>query len=234
MTKNVLVTGGNRGIGLEIVKGLIRKGYKVLMACRDEESGHEAKGQVVGDDLHVIEMPLDSESAIVDAYVQAEAVYGPIDILINNAAVLDDTYWRDVNSEQFAHSMQVNVNAPLTLIQQALPQMIERKFGRIVNVSSSWGSFHDQLQGPLCYAISKAALNALTVKMAAVIDEAAKDDDIDVTINSMSPGWVHTRMGGADAPKSPKEGADTVIWLATHEKGGPNGQFLAEREQIAW
>lgn len=234
MTKNVLVTGGNRGIGLEIVKGMLSKGYKVLMGCRDEESGIEVKKDIVGGDLHVIEMPLDNETAIVDAFVRAEAVFGPIDILINNAGVLDDTSWQDVNAESLAKSMQINVNAPLTLIQQTLPQMIERGFGRIINVSSSYGSFAEGLKGPLSYAISKAAINALTVKMAAVVDEAADGKQIDVTVNSMTPGWVHTRMGGSDAPKTPEEGADTAIWLATMEAGGPHGQFLKDREPIKW
>ena len=234
MTKNVLVTGGNRGVGLEIVKGMLSKGYKVLMGCRDEESGLEVKKDIVGGDLHVIEMPLDNETAIVDAFVRAEAVFGPIDILINNAGVLDDTSWQDVNAESLAKSMQINVNAPLTLIQQTLPQMIERGFGRIINVSSSYGSFAEGLKGPLSYAISKAAINALTVKMAAVVDEAADGKQIDVTVNSMTPGWVHTRMGGSDAPKTPEEGADTAIWLATMEAGGPHGQFLKDREPIEW
>ena len=234
MTKNVLVTGGNRGIGLEIVKGMLSKGYKVLMGCRDEESGLEAKKDTVGGDLHIIEMPLDNETAIVDALVRAEAVYGPIDILINNAGVLDDTPWDEVNAETLAKSMQVNVNAPLTLIQQTLPQMIDRGFGRIINVSSSYGSFAEGLKGPLSYALSKAALNALTVKMAAVVDEASDSGSLNVKVNSMTPGWVHTRMGGSDAPKTPKEGADTAIWLATIEEGGPHGQFLKYREPIDW
>tara|TARA_B100000315_G_scaffold114229_1_gene104660 strand:- start:582 stop:1286 length:705 start_codon:yes stop_codon:yes gene_type:complete len=234
MTKNVLVTGGNRGIGLEIVKGMLSKGYKVLMGCRDEEAGLEAKKDIVGGDLHIIEMPLDNETAIVDAFVRAEAVYGPVDILINNAGILDDTPWKDVNSETLAKSMQINVNAPLTLIQQTLPQMIERGFGRIINVSSSYGSFAGGLKGPMCYAITKAAINALTVKMAAVVDEAADGKSLDVTVNSMTPGWVHTRMGGSDAPKTPEEGADTAIWLATMEEGGPHGQFLKDREPIEW
>ena len=234
MTKNVLVTGGNRGIGLEIVKGMLSKGYKVLMGCRDEESGLEAKKDTVGGDLHIIEMPLDNETAIVDALVRAEAVYGPIDILINNAGVLDDTPWDEVNAETLAKSMQVNVNAPLTLIQQTLPQMIDRGFGRIINVSSSYGSFAEGLKGPLSYAVSKAALNALTVKMAAVVDEASDSGSLNVKVNSMTPGWVHTRMGGSDAPKTPKEGADTAIWLATIEEGGPHGQFLKDREPIDW
>ena len=234
MTKNVLITGGNRGIGLEIVKGMLSKGYKVLMGCRDEESGLEAKKDTVGGDLHIIEMPLDNETAIVDALVRAEAVYGPIDILINNAGVLDDTPWDEVNAETLAKSMQVNVNAPLTLIQQTLPQMIDRGFGRIINVSSSYGSFAEGLKGPLSYAVSKAALNALTVKMAAVVDEASDSGSLNVKVNSMTPGWVHTRMGGSDAPKTPKEGADTAIWLATIEEGGPHGQFLKDREPIDW
>lgn len=234
MTKNVLVTGGNRGIGLEIVKGMLSKGYKVLMGCRDEESGLEAKKDTVGGDLHIIEMPLDNETAIVDALVRAEAVYGPIDILINNAGVLNNTPWDEVNAETLAKSMQVNVNAPLTLIQQTLPQMIDRGFGRIINVSSSYGSFAEGLKGPLSYALSKAALNALTVKMAAVVDEASDNGSLNVKVNSMTPGWVHTRMGGSDAPKTPKEGADTAIWLATIEEGGPHGQFLKDREPIDW
>jgi len=234
MTKNVLVTGGNRGIGLEIVKGMLSKGYKVLMGGRDEESGLEAKKDTVGGDLHIIEMPLDNETAIVDALVRTEAVYGPIDILINNAGVLDDTPWDEVNAETLAKSMQVNVNAPLSLIQQTLPQMIDRGFGRIINVSSSYGSFAEGLKGPLSYAMSKAALNALTVKMAAVVDEASDSGSLNVKVNSMTPGWVHTRMGGSDAPKTPKEGADTAIWLATIEEGGPHGQFLKDREPIDW
>ena len=234
MTKNVLVTGGNRGIGFEIVKGMLSKGYKVLMGCRDEESGLEAKKELVGGDLHVIEMPLDNETAIVDAFVRAEAVFGPIDILINNAGVLDDTPWQEVTAESLAKSMQVNVYAPLTLIQQTLPQMIERGFGRIINVSSSYGSFAEELKGPFSYAISKAAVNALTVKMAAAVDEAANGEPLDVAVNSMTPGWVHTRMGGSDAPKTPEEGADTAIWLATMEKGGPHGQFLKDRKSIDW
>lgn len=234
MTKNVLVTGGNRGVGLEIVKGMLSEGYKVLMACRDEDAGEEAKKDIVGGDLHVIEMPLDNESAIVDSFTRAEAVFGPIDILINNAGVLDDTSWDEVTSESFNASMQVNVYAPLTLIQQTLPKMIERGFGRIINVSSSYGSFNESLAGPFSYAISKAAVNALTVKMASVVEKAKEEKELDVAVNSMTPGWVHTRMGGKNAPKTPEEGADTAIWLATMESDVPNGKFFKERKEIAW
>lgn len=229
MTKNVMVTGGNRGIGLEIVRAFAQQGHKVLLACRDEESGEAAKQDIVGGDVHVIEMPLDNEQGIIDPYVRAEAVYGPIDILINNAGMLDDSDWDSLNTKSLTESLQVNTFAPLTLIQQALPKMIERGYGRVVNMSSGWGSFHQDMQGPTAYALSKAALNALTLSIAHTIP-----DDVDVTINAMCPGWVHTRMGGADAPTSPEEGADTAVWLGTHEQGGPNGKFFRERKEINW
>jgi len=234
MTKTVLVTGGNRGIGLEVVKAMVNKGYKVLLGCREESSGEEAKAEIPGADLHVIEMPLDNENSIVDAIVSAEAVFGPIDILINNAGVLDNTPWEEVSTDALAKSMQVNLNAPLTLIQHTLPKMIERGFGRIINVSSTYGSFDKGLEGPLSYAISKAALNALTFKMAAVVDDAKKDKSLDVTVNSVCPGWVHTRMGGADAPKTPEEGADSIVWLATSSEDSPHGAFIKDRKPMNW
>ena len=229
MTKNVMVTGGNRGIGLEIVRAFAKEGYKVLMACRDEESGEEAKQDIVGGDVHVIEMPLDKEATIVDPFVRAEAVFGPMDVVINNAGVLDKTSWEDVSGEDMRRSLQVNTLAPLTLIQQALPGMIDRGYGRIVNVSSGGGCFSENMKGPLAYAVSKAALNALTLKFANHIP-----DNTDVTINAMSPGWVHTRMGGSDAPKTPEEGAETALWLGTHEKGGPNGKFFRDKDVVDW
>ncbi|WP_232368924.1 hypothetical protein [Alteromonas sp. BL110] len=70
--------------------------------------------------------------------------------------------------------------------------------------------------------------------MATEVDKASDGKKIDVTVNSMTPGWVHTRMGGSDASKTPEEGADTAIWLATHEEGGPHGQFLKDRKPIEW
>ncbi|NDV91600.1 SDR family NAD(P)-dependent oxidoreductase [Alteromonas sp. 345S023] len=229
MTKNVMVTGGNRGIGLEIVRAFAQKGYKVLLACREEEKGEAAKKDIVGGDVHVVEMPLNNEQGIIDPYVRAEAVYGPIDVLINNAGELDDTKWQSLNTMSLTRSLQVNTFAPFTLIQQALPSMIERGYGRVVNMSSGWGSFHQGMEGPTAYAVSKAALNALTVNLANTIPK-----DVDVTINAACPGWVHTRMGGSDAPTSPKEGADTAIWLATHDANGPNGKFFRERKEIGW
>lgn len=105
MMKNVLVIGGNRGIGLEIVKGMLFKGYKVLMGCWDEEVGFEVKKDIVGGDLYIIEMFFDNEIVIVDVFVWVEVVYGFVDIFINNVGILDDMLWKDVNFEMLVKLM---------------------------------------------------------------------------------------------------------------------------------
>ncbi|MGL5096272.1 MAG: SDR family NAD(P)-dependent oxidoreductase, partial [Planctomycetia bacterium] len=99
--------------------------------------------------------------------------------------------------------------------------------GRIVNVSSGWGSFAEGLEGPGFYGVTKAALNALTVRLAAESPPAVK-------VNAMCPGWVRTRMGGDDADRTPDQGADTAIWLATLPDAGPTGRFFRDRHPIDW
>jgi NAD(P)-dependent dehydrogenase (short-subunit alcohol dehydrogenase family) len=105
--------------------------------------------------------------------------------------------------------------------------MIERGYGRVVNVSSGAGSFAEGLEGPPAYAVSKAALNALTVRL-------ATETRGDVKVNAACPGWVRTRMGGSGAPRSVEEGADTIVWLATLGPDGPTGGFFRDRQPIEW
>jgi NAD(P)-dependent dehydrogenase (short-subunit alcohol dehydrogenase family) len=105
--------------------------------------------------------------------------------------------------------------------------MKERGWGRIVNLSSGWGAFAEGLEGPTAYSVSKAALNALTVSAAQALGTQVK-------VNAACPGWVRTRMGGAAAPRSVAEGADTPIWLATLPDDGPTGGFFRDRRRIEW
>lgn len=229
MTPIVFVTGGNRGIGLEIVRGYAKAGCKVLLGCRDEEAGEQVKQDIVGADIQIIEMDLSSEQAVTDNITRAAAVFGRIDVLVNNAGVMDDANWQDLDLAKLKRSMQVHVNGPFALCQQVLPGMIERGYGRIVNVSSGYGSFAEGMEGPLAYAVSKAALNAMTLKLANETKEHAN-----IKVNAMCPGWVHTRMGGRDAPRSPEKGAETAIWLGQLEEDGPSGQFFRDKKQIDW
>lgn len=105
--------------------------------------------------------------------------------------------------------------------------MLERQYGRIVNLSSGWGAFSAGLEGPTAYAVSKAALNALTVKF----DQATPEQ---IKINCLCPGWVKTDMGGSQADRSPEEGAETAIWLATLPEDGPTGGFFRDKHLIPW
>ncbi|BDX05228.1 SDR family NAD(P)-dependent oxidoreductase [Planctobacterium marinum] len=230
MTRTALVTGGNRGIGLEVVKGYAEKGMKVILACRDVE---QAKASLAGEtmgDIHPITLDLSSHAAIDESCSKVTAIYGDIDVLVNNAGILHQKQGTEASTEELSESMQIHLNGPYNLIKQALPAMLRNGFGRIINVSSGWGSFTEGMEGPLPYAVSKAALNALTANLAKQLAASGQN----VTINSVCPGWVHTRMGGKDAPRTPEQGADTIVWLGTLESDCPNGKFLRDRQEISW
>ena len=105
--------------------------------------------------------------------------------------------------------------------------MKARDWGRIVNISSDWGSFSQGLNGPGAYGVAKAALNALTHAL-------PRDLPSTVKINACCPGWVNTRMGGTAAPRTPEEGADTPLWLARLPDDGPTGGFFRDRARLDW
>jgi|TARA_R110002096_G_scaffold416576_2_gene619547 NAD(P)-dependent dehydrogenase (short-subunit alcohol dehydrogenase family) len=225
MTKTALVTGGNRGIGLEVVKKFAALGYKVLLGCRNVKQGLEAAYRLTGD-IDVVEVDL-SDSDKVRAQAAAIMADHDIDILINNGAILKDGSTLSVERQDFYDSIQVNLISCFDLIQMITPGMIERGFGRIVNVTSDWGSFADGLTGPAAYSVSKAALNALTMNMAHSLPANIK-------VNSVHPGWIKTDMGGDSAPLSTQEGAKTIIWLATLADDGPSGGFFNQKQPKAW
>ena len=129
--------------------------------------------------------------------------------------------------EAFELSLDVNLMGALRTARAFMPAMVARGWGRVVNVSSIWGSFAKGLGGPPGYSVSKAALNALTVQL-------AREAGGGILVNAMCPGWVRTRMGGSNASRSPAEGADTAIFLATLPDDGPTGGFFSDRTPIAW
>ena len=225
--RTALVTGGNRGIGFAIANGLAAKGCHVLLACRDAGLGKEAANQIAGRVTNV-ELDLSVRETTAAQMQRIQAEYEPIDILVNNAGILEEGSLLDVRPEAFAASMRVNFEAPYEITKQLLPGMVQRGFGRVVNVSSGWGSFTDGLTGPAAYSISKAALNALTLSAAQAVPAMI------VKVNAMCPGWVRTGMCGPSASRSPEEGADTAIWLATLPSEGPSGGFFRDRRRIEW
>lgn len=226
--KVFLVTGGNRGCGLAIVKALAKdKKNKVLMACRNLLQGEEVAKKLHGD-ITVVLLDL-SNWEILDKHINdIKEKYPRIDVLINNAATANGEDFLVVNNKGMTEVLQVNTLSPLQLIQAFIPEMIKNNYGRIVNISSGCGSFSFNLKGgPFAYTISKTALNALTCYI-------SQDLPKNVKINAMCPGWMRTRMGGESATRSPGEGAETALWLANLDEDGPTGGFFRDKKRIPW
>jgi NAD(P)-dependent dehydrogenase (short-subunit alcohol dehydrogenase family) len=151
---------------------------------------------------------------------------GGVDVLVNNAGVLIDTSMLE-DSGGFHMSLDVMLRGPYELIRACAPHMGARGWGRIVNVSSEWGSFAQGLEGPGAYGVAKAGLNALTKALVRDLPQGVK-------INAVDPGWVRTRMGGEAATRSPEKGAETAIWLADLPEDGPTGRFFRDGLPVRW
>ncbi len=227
--RTVLVTGANRGIGLAASRALARHGLRVVLTARRMEDAVEAARELRVEDVEVEPEQLDlaSEESVQACATRLERAGRHIDVLVNNGAVLFEGDVLSTRSEDLARSVEVNLLGALWCCRAFVPGMVARKYGRVVNVSSGWGSFAEGLDGPASYSITKAALNALTVSL-------ARTTTGDVKVNACSPGWVRTRMGGAGADRSPEEGANVIVWLATLPGEGPDGGFFRDRESIAW
>ncbi|MBM7068458.1 SDR family NAD(P)-dependent oxidoreductase [Actibacterium sp. 188UL27-1] len=217
--RRALVTGGNRGIGRAIAAGLVAQGHAVTITARTQPDGQEA-AEALGCQYMLTD--LSNPETMMGVLQPPEG----FDILINNAGILPRGSLLE-NPEGYFDCMAVMVNAPFLLIQALAPGMVDRRWGRIVNISSDWGSFAEGLHGPNAYGVAKAALNALTMTL-------PRDLPAGVKVNAMCPGWVQTRMGGAGATRTPEDAADTAVWLANLPDDGPTGGFFRDRKPLNW
>lgn len=227
-----LVTGANRGIGLEVSRQLAAKGLHVVLTGRDRDQIESAADQLRRENLDVSAAAMDvtDEEGVDDCARTVRERLGSIDVLVNNAAVLvaEDASALETTLEEFRTTFEANVFGAVSVCRAFVPSMVTNRYGRVVNVSSAAGQLSSMSTYAPAYSISKAALNAFTVQLAAELKGTG------VLVNSVNPGWVRTRMGGRGAPRTVAQGADTIVWAATLPANGPTGGFFSERQRIDW
>jgi NAD(P)-dependent dehydrogenase (short-subunit alcohol dehydrogenase family) len=198
---------------------------------RDFIKGQVAAKQLVDKGLDVLFYQLDvsNQSNISRIALQIDQQFGRLDILVNNAAILYDTWQKaiDADLEVVNQALTTNLFGPWRLSQVCIPIMKANKYGRIVNVSSGAGSLHYMGAGTPAYSVSKAALNAFTRILAAELTGTG------ILVNSVDPGWVATDMGGRGG-RPVEEGAKGIVWAATLPDNGPTGGFFFDGKAAPW
>lgn len=220
--RTALVTGANRGIGRAVAERLRSRGLAVIVAGRDEASIGEAADALGATPLRV---DVRDPAAVRDAARRA----GHVDVLVNNAAILDegqDPVTED--EERVTTIVDTNLLGAWWTCRALIPGMLARDWGRIVNVSSGAGSFAGGLwPAAPAYSVSKAALNALTVVL------ADRLRGTNVKVNAADPGTVATRMAPY-AARTPEQAAEHIADLALLPDDGPTGGFFHEGRPEPW
>ena len=227
-----LVTGGNRGIGREVCRQLAQLGARVIVGSRDASKGEAAAVELkaTGADVEARQLDVASVQSIRECMTWIRNSVGRLDILVNNAGIMledaDDDPLEEL--EIIRETMQTNVYGALLLSRLAIPIMKSRRYGRVVNLSSSMGALSEMGAGYIGYRMSKAGINVVTRVV------AAETEGMGILVNSLDPGWVKTSMGGPRAPRPLEQGAETIVWLATLPDSGPTGLFFRDRQPIPW
>jgi NAD(P)-dependent dehydrogenase (short-subunit alcohol dehydrogenase family) len=230
--KIVLITGANRGIGLETARQLAEREFHVVIAARDKRSGRQAAEAIhaAGGKATTLLLDVSNSDSIRNAVQQFVSIGDRLDVLINNAGIYPD---QDVNiltlsRDRLMETFQTNTFGPLEVTQAFLPYLRKALGARVINLSSGYGQLSGLSPDVPSYCLSKLALNGLTIMLAG----ALQADHI--AVNSVCPGWVRTDMGGSKATLSVEEGADTAVWLADEASPELTGKFFRKRQEIPW
>lgn len=223
-----LITGANRGIGREVARQLaIDHGMFVIVAARNRAAGEDAAA-AIGDHAEALQLDVSVDAQVKQAFFEVNRHFGRLDCLVNNAGIDYDTDQRTVEADlqRVKRTFETNLFGAWATAIEAAPMLRKSPHPRIVNVSSGAGSLKNMTGATPGYGVSKAALNALTIKLA---DDLRRDK---VLVNAVCPGWVATDMGGGGRPIP--EGARGVVWAATLADNGPTGGFFRDGQPIAF
>jgi NAD(P)-dependent dehydrogenase (short-subunit alcohol dehydrogenase family) len=238
-----LITGANKGLGLETARQLGKLGYTVLLGSRDPLKGEVAARLLREDgiDARVVKLDVNKQHDIDAAAAMVESEFGHLDALVNNAGVMIEKGWTknttsETTLENLRATFEANLFAVLAVTKALLPALKKAEAARIVNVSSILGSVSLQATkgSPtystklFAYNASKAALNVFTISLAHELRNTK------IKVNSAHPGWVKTDLGGDAAPMNVVDGAKTEVELATLGEDGPTGGFFHMGEAIPW
>jgi NAD(P)-dependent dehydrogenase (short-subunit alcohol dehydrogenase family) len=240
--KIALITGANKGIGLETARQLAQKGMTVLIGARDAAKGAEAVEELRKDGLEARALTIDvsNSESIRKAAAEVEREFDRLDVLVNNAGIMideDDKQVSEQTLETWRRTFDTNFFGLIETTQAFLPLLRQSEAGRIVNLSSILGSitYHAQPGSPVydskstpAYNVSKSAVNAYTVQLAYELK------DTQIKVNAAHPGWVKTELGGEGAKLEISEGAKTSVQFATLGVDGPSGAYQHDGSELPW
>lgn len=243
--KIALITGANKGLGLETSRQLAALGIGVVMGCRNEERGRQAVASIADAGLKadLVRLDVTDAGSVAAAAKYMTEQYGRLDILVNNAGInlewgreTETLRTSEVSLDVIRKTYETNLFGSIAVTQALLPLIRKSGAASIVNVSSLLGSMTFQRDGELdfryfrvfAYSSSKTALNAFTIHLAHELK------DTPIKVNSAHPGWVKTDLGTDVAPMSVEDGAKTIVWLATLPDNGPTGGFFHMQQPLPW
>jgi NAD(P)-dependent dehydrogenase (short-subunit alcohol dehydrogenase family) len=230
--KTVLITGANRGIGLQTAKDLASRGFHVLLGVRDKSAAEDVLRsiQATAPLPELVTIDVSNSASIKQAAEQLTCHVERLDVLVNNAGIYADKERTilDVSRDLLARTFETNTFGPIEVVQAMLPMLRKSDAARVINVSSSYGQLGGLSPDVSSYCLSKLALNGATLMLA----EKLRNENI--AVNSTCPGWVRTDMGGANATRSVEEGAAGIVWLATEAPHEFTGMFFHDGKEIPW
>jgi NAD(P)-dependent dehydrogenase (short-subunit alcohol dehydrogenase family) len=224
--KVAIVSGANRGIGKEIVRQLANLGFKVLATGRKqnalEEIENETDNNVV---TKAVDISVDESCKSFSDYLKEN--FTKVDVLVNNAGIMGNNNLTEFDLVEIEKVMNTNLLGAIRLTKACFPLLKNSSDARIINVSSEMGKLSGLNGSHAAYRLSKWSLNGFTIMLAKELVGTG------IKVNAMCPGWCHTDMGGAGAPRTPAQGAETVSWLATSDTIG-TGKFYSNKKEISW
>jgi NAD(P)-dependent dehydrogenase (short-subunit alcohol dehydrogenase family) len=228
-----VVTGGNRGVGLEVCRRLANLGFAVVLGSRDLRRAEIAAKEIDPEGERVTPGHIEVDNSVnIDALGEwVKERFGRVDAIVNNASTAPDLWAMGGSTDlsPVAEALDINLFGSWRVTQALLPMLRSSPRPRIVNVSSEGGSIARITGGRPAYTVSKAALNALTRMLAA---ELYRDG---VLVNAVCPGWTAQESGGGSGGgRTAAQGAASVVWAVTIPNGGPTGTFTRDGRELPW